>query len=133
MSPRRYKELQRRGIVRQQFYETNRPEMKLLGVLKYRGYAAYVYQNGKVMLDREYNENAISSASGNASFLVPAKDFIELSKKDKQELRNNPNVIVFNHNATWEQRVLEYLEKEGSPEEQEESKQLIKKLKEGNY
>ena len=107
--------------------------MKLLGVLKYRGYAAYVYQNGKVMLDREYNENAISSASGNASFLVPAKDFIELSKKDKQELRNNPNVIVFNHNATWEQRVLEYLEKEGSPEEQEESKQLIKKLKEGNY
>lgn len=133
MSPRRYKELQRRGIARQQFYETNRPEMKLLGVLKYRGYAAYVYQNGKVMLDREYNENAISSASGNASFLVPAKDFIELSKKDKQELRNNPNVIVFNHNATWEQRVLEYLEKEGSPEEQEESKQLIKKLKEGNY
>ena len=133
MTPSRYKELQRRGMMRQQFYERSNCQRKLQGVLKDHGYAAYIFPNGQVMLDREYNETAVSSASGNASFLVPAKDFLELSKMDKQELRSNPKVKAFNHNDTWEQRVSKYLDQQGTIEEQEEAKILIKKIKEGKY
>ena len=51
---------------------------------------------------------------------------------DKQELRSNPKVKAFNHNDTWEQRVSRYLDQQGTKEEQEEAKKLIKKIKEGN-
>ena len=51
---------------------------------------------------------------------------------DKQELRSNPKVKAFNHNYTWEQRVSKYLDQQGTKEEQEEAKKLIKKIKEGN-
>lgn len=130
-----YEEIERlrqKGERKRAFYETTPYLVKALGLRKYHGYIAYIYENGEVILDREYNENAPSTAMGDAIYNLKVADFETLSKYDKQILMKHPRVGRMNHTSTWESRVSKIIEREGTEEEKEESKQLVKRLKQKN-
>lgn len=122
--------LRQKGERKRAFYETTPYMVKALGLRRYHGYIAYIYDNGEVILDREYIPTAPSSATGDAIYNLKVMDFEELSKYDKQVLMHHPRVGRMNHTSTWEERVTKIIERPGTEDEKEEAKQLVKRLKE---
>ena len=118
------------GNRKQAFYSASPYVAKVIGLRKYHGYAGYIYENGEVILDREYNPSNLSSAKDNAIYNMKVADFEELSKCDKQILRKHPKVGHMNHNSNWEERVQLIIDKPASDESIEEVHSLIKRLKE---
>ncbi len=127
-----YEEIQRLkqiGAKKKTFYEGTPYIAKAVGLRKYRGYIAYIYPNGKVILDREYNEDNPKSAVDNAAYIIEAKDFEELSREEKPELIRNPKASRKYHTDTFEKRITAIIEREGTEQQQEEAKQLVHRLK----
>ncbi len=122
--------LRKIGQSKNDFYENSPYYAKVLGLLKYKGYIAYVYPNGEVLLDREYDENAVSSATGNAIYCFKAKDFKELSGHTKTFLQNDKRVTRIRHIPNWKTKATEIINREITEESKEEVKKLIKELKE---
>lgn len=118
------------GARKQAFYSTSPYIAKVIGLRKYHGYAGYIYENGEVILDREYNPTNLSSATDNAIYNMKARDFEELSKCDKQLLRGHPKVSHMNHSRKWEERVQLIIDQPSTEESREEVHQLVKRLKE---
>ena len=58
--------------------------------------------------------------------------FDMVSGLDKQKLKKHPQVGTMNHTDTWTTRAQELIDKKGTPEEQEQAKQLVKRLIEEN-
>ena len=124
--------LRQKGERKRTFYESTPYLVKAIGLRKYHGYIAYIYENGEVILDREYNQDRPTTAIGDAIYNLKVADFETLSKYDKQVLRKHPRVGIMNHTPTWEQRVKKIIDREATREEQYESKQLVKRLRERN-
>ena len=118
-----YEEIQRLrqlGEKKKTFYEGTPYIAKAVGLRKYRGYIAYIYANGKVILDREYNDDNPKSAVDNAAYIIDAKDFEELSREEKPELIKNPKASRKYHTDTFEARIKTIINKPGTEEQQEE-------------
>lgn len=128
MSQAQINHLRELGEERTRVYEQSNYLAKVMGKLKYKGYVAYIYPNGEVILDREYNRESISSASGNALFNMKAIDFEALSKLDKFTLTKDPKAKRIIHSKGWKEKVQEIISREGSEEEQIQAKELVKKL-----
>ena len=127
-----YEEIQRLrqlGEKKKTFYAGTPYIAKAVGLRKYRGYIAYIYANGKVILDREYNDDNPKSAVDNAAYIIDAKDFEELSRVEKPELIKNPKASRKYHTDTFETRIKAIINKPGTEEQQEEAKQLVHRLK----
>ena len=127
-----YEEIQRLrqlGEKKKTFYAGTPYIAKAVGLRKYRGYIAYIYANGKVILDREYNDDNPKSAVDNAAYIIEAKDFEELSREEKPELIKNPKASRKYHTDTFETRIKAIINKPGTEEQQEEAKQLVHRLK----
>ena len=127
-----YEEVQRLkniGAKKKTFYEATPYIAKAVGLRRYRGYVAYIYANGKVILDREYNEDNPKTAVENAAYIIEAKDFEELSREEKPALIRNPKATRKYHTDTFEQRIKSIISKEGTEEQQEEAKKLVHRLK----
>ncbi len=122
--------LHQKGIRKNTFYETTPYVIKALGLRKYHGYIAYVYENGEVILDREYAPETPKTAIGDAIYNLKVADFETLSKYDKQVLMKHPRVGRMNHTSTWEKRVSKVIYRKATEEEKEETKQLVKRLRE---
>ena len=124
------KKLEALGERKRTFYESSPYLAKVLGLRRYHGYVGYIYENGKVVLDREYISHHPSSASGDAIYIMNVSDFEELSRYDKQELIQDKRVKRMNHTATWEERLHMILDTEADSKTKEEARQLVKRLKE---
>ena len=124
--------LRKLGERKRTFYETTPYLVKAIGLRKYHGYIAYVYENGEVILDREYNPDNPHTAIDNAIYNLKVADFETLSRYDKQILMKHPRVGRMNHTPTWEKRVSKIIYREATEDERTESKQLVKRLKEKN-
>lgn len=122
--------LHQKGQRKRAFYESTPYLGKAIGLRKYNGYIAYIYENGEVILDREYIDYVPSTATGDAIYNLKVGDFETLSQLDKQILMKHPRVGRMNHTDTWEKRVSKVINRPATPTEQYESKQLIKRLKE---
>ncbi|MBR3211023.1 MAG: hypothetical protein IKF71_03690 [Bacilli bacterium] len=127
-----YLRLCEKGERKRAFYEGTPYLARVLGLEMYRGYIGYIYDNGEVILDTEYDPFKPATAEGNAVYNLKVGDFELLSQYDKQHLRKHPRVGVMNHSKTWEDRVSKIIDREALPQEIEASKQLIKRLKERN-
>ena len=88
-----------------------------------------LYPNGKVALDREYNDDKPKTAVDNAVYIINAKDFEELSRKEKPELIKDSRVQRKYHNDTFEKRMSLIINAEGTEKEQEEARQLVYRLR----
>ena len=117
------------GEKKRTFYETTPYLAKAIGLKKYHGYIAYIYENGRVVLDREYVEDSPSSALGDAIYVMKAIDFEYLSRLDKQILMHHPKVGRMVHSKTWTTRVQAVIDEETDFIEREDAKALIKRLK----
>lgn len=127
-----YSEIQRLrqiGERKKTFYEATPYIAKAVGLRKYRGYVAYIYANGKVILDREYNEDNPKSAIDNAAYIINAADFDDLSRQEKPSLMRNPKVMRKYHTKNFEPNITEIINKKGTQKEQEDAKQLVRRLK----
>ena len=122
--------LKEKGNTKQDFYKNTNYLAKVLGLLKNKGYVAYIYPNGEVLLEKEYDSLKPNSALGNAIYHMKARDFLSLSKLDKKELRKKKEVGRVIHSKNWIERIESIIEKEGIEEEQEDAKSLIKKFQE---
>ena len=121
--------LREKGNQKQAFYKNTNYLVKVLGLLKYKGYVAYVYPNGEVLLEKEYNDNSPHTALGNAIYLMKARHFDSLSKLDKKELRKKKEVTRIVHSKNWTDRINSIISKEGTEEEQQEAISLVKRFK----
>lgn len=117
------------GEKKTRYYEESGYYVRVLGKMKYKGYIAYIYPNGEVILDREYNSNSVSTASGNAIYHMKLSDFLILSGEDKTTLQNDSRVERIIHSKNWMERINKIIQREGSEEELEEVKQFVKKIK----
>ena len=117
------------GEERNDFYDNTNYSARANGLDKNLGYTAYIYPNGKVILDKEYDEKRTSTAIGNAIYVLTAINFEALSKLDKANLRKHPDVQRIVHSANWQERVQRIIDIEPTEESLEDTKKLIKRLK----
>ena len=120
------------GENKEAFYANTPYVEKVVGLLKYKGYVAYIYENGEILLDRQYNSLVPRTAKGNAIYRIQAKDFEELSGHTKTFLQNDERVERTIHSSKWEDRIQKIVSHEGTEESREDSKKLIKKLRDKN-
>lgn len=103
---------------------------KAIGLKKFKGYFAYIYPNGVVVLEKDFKEKYPSTAEG-AIYTMHAKDFELLSGIGKTDLIYNPLLIDHNyHNGDWQSKIDAYINQEGQEEDIEYAKTLIKRLEE---
>jgi len=124
------KRLRQKGQSKQAFYESTDYLAKAVGLLKYRGYCAFIYKNGKVVLDREYDTSHPKSATGDAIYIIDSVDFETLSKLDKATLKKQRNVQKINHTNNWQERIKKIISEETTKELEEAGNELIKLLRE---
>lgn len=123
-------ELRKKGSIKQSFYEQTPYLAKVHGLHKYQGYIGYIYPNGEVILEKEHNPDRPKSDRNNAIYNIKAINFEALSQLDKAKLKKCPGVKRIVHAGNWQKRVEDIIEREGTKEEQEQAKQLIKRIKE---
>lgn len=124
--------LRHAGEAKDDFYDKNKPLLKAYGRLKYKGYIAYIYPNGEVLLDTVYDERRPQGATGNAIYHIPARYFDMVSGLDKQALMRHPSAKKIVHAGDWQGRAQKVIDQEGTQEEQEQAKQLVKRIIEDN-
>ena len=129
MNSKEVKELQEIGRDKNSFYESTNYLAKVIGLGKYKGYIGYIYKNGQVILDMEYDEKRPHTAKGNAIYNISVCDFEELSKLNKQELQNHPQVKRYCHTKNWKEIISKIVENEATEIDEYNSNLLVKRLK----
>ena len=129
MSLEKLEKLRKKGKEKTDFFMNSPYSLKVYGKMKYKGYVAYIYPNGKVVLDTLYNDNYPSTAEGNAIYIVDASVFEIVTRLDKQDLKIHPLVTKINHTDTWRERTQKFIEEEGKEEDKKVANELIKKFK----
>lgn len=128
ISPEELERLRSVGEDKNNYYESTPYKIKAIGLKRYRGYVAYIYENGQVILDREFNIMHPRSAEGDAIYNIKSEDFESLSKENKKVLMKHPRVKRIVHTKTWQDKVDEIINREGTEEEKTSTKQLIKRM-----
>ena len=124
--------LREAGKAKDDFYGKNKPLLKAYGRLKYKGYIAYIYPNGEVLLDTVYDANRPSSAKDNAIYNIPARYFEMVSGLDKQVLMKHPQTKRLYHSGAWQERAQKIIDAEGTLEEQKQAEALVDRIIEDN-
>ena len=120
--------LRKVGEEKNEFYENTPYSMKAIGLHKNRGYVAYIYPNGEVLLDRIYDDKHPKTALGDAIYSMKASDFEELSRYDKSVLFHHSKVGRIIHSKSWKEKAMQIIEREGTSQEKEDAKILVKRL-----
>lgn len=107
------------------FYGKNEPLLKVYGVEEFKGYIAYIYKNGEVLLDT-------ITAKGNAIYHIPARYFEMVSGLDKQKLMKHPAAKRIIHAGNWQSRAQKVIDTEGTLEEQKQAQELVNRIIEDN-
>ena len=128
MSEEKVKELIAIGKEQTEFFMNTNYSAKAIGLKKFAGYFAYIYPNGVVVLDKDFREKYPTTAEG-AIYVMRARDFELLSGIGKTDLIKHPFLLGHKyHRGDWKTKINAYINPEGTKEEQEEAKQLIKKM-----
>jgi len=122
--------LKEAGEEKENFYLDNLPLLKVYGLLKHSGYVGYIYPNGEVLLDTEYDDEYPLRATGNAIYHMKSIYFDVVSRLDKTTLKNHPAVDRIVHAGNWQKRAQAIINREGTEEEKEQAKQLVKHIME---
>lgn len=117
------------GSEKQKFYDSSNYYVKAIGLKKYKGYIAYIYENGEVILDTLYNDEHPTTATGNAIYNLKISDFRALSRLDKKRLKKHENVKCIYHSGNWMDRVSKIINREATEEEKEATREYVHYLK----
>lgn len=91
---------------KKEFYGSTNPMFRVRGKKTFDGYIGYIYPNGKVVLDKFFDnvEKGII-AYGSAVYIMNLDDFYELSRYSKSELMRDKMCERFVHVGDWKERV----------------------------
>lgn len=114
-------------LEKKSLYESSDPYSILRGIKTFDGYYAYVYPNGKVILDK-YFENVSTGrlAKDNAIYVMDFVDFYELSHLSKSELIGHEKCFRIIHAGNWQEKVRNVISSDGNTDVSKCSQQLIK-------
>lgn len=117
------------GEEKTKFYKSLPDVLIITGLSGHRGYVARVYQNGEVIMDRSYNPDHPSTATGAAIHNFKIGDFETLYKLDTHELKNHPKTVWIPHRDGWEDKVREIVNREATKEDIEDLNKFMQKIK----
>ena len=116
------------------FYEENPyNKAKCLGKAKgisiNKGYTAYIYENGEILLDKIATSSNLISSFGNAIYNQNVYNFEKISKINKTTLRKNKICPFIIHDENWEKNAQKIIDIPTTEENKREAKKLVKRLK----
>jgi len=89
---------------------------KIVGKEKFAGYIGYIYANGLVAFEKLYENNLKKfSRKNNATYVMKFTNFAKFTRLTKQKIISyikntaNPEVKRFYHSASWERKLLNFL------------------------
>ena len=113
-------------VEKKELYGSTDPFFRIKGKDTFDGYVGFIYPNGKVVLDKFYENYEIGKvAEGQAIYVMDIEDFYKLSHFSKRELIADSRVKRIVHNGAWQDRVLEVI---NSGEQKHSTANEIKKL-----
>lgn len=93
-------------IEKKEFYDSTAPVCRVIGKNTFSGYVGHIYANGKVILDRFFeNDKTGRIADGHAIYVMDAMDFCKLSTLSKRELFHHPSCQRIIHAGDWKKKV----------------------------
>ena len=96
------------------------------------GYIGFIYSNGKVILDKFFDNEKIGKIAENkAIYIMNIEDFYRLSQFPRRILMRDSKVKRYYHNGSWQDRIISeaYSESDQIEKTGEELKGLVKKGK----
>ena len=91
---------------KKEFYEQTDSFFRIKWENTFYGYTGYIYPNGKVILDKFFeNTETVKVADGQAIYVMNFEDFARLSALPKSELIENPACRRIVHAGDWQRRV----------------------------
>lgn len=118
---------------KRKFFENSGYIYKIYGRNTFEGYVAYIYANGKVLMEKFYDDfaNCIPT-KGEAIYNVDVTTFEALSKLPKTVLIKDKQCKRIIHAGKWEEKGQKVIEQEPIPNAEEEIKKLILTIKKPN-
>lgn len=93
-------------IEKKEFYDSCDPFYRIKGRNTFDGYIGYIFTNGKVVLDKFYDDVANGRvADGHAIYVMNIDEFYELSQLSKSELIRNKMCKRYVHRGDWQGKV----------------------------
>lgn len=97
------------------FFSNSDYVIHIFGKDKFEGYEGYIYPNGIVLFEKLTTKRSISKNT--ALYVMDVRNFVELSKKNKQEIieiignNEEENLRRINHSKNWQVRALNVIDK----------------------
>lgn len=92
---------------KKELYDSSDPFFRVKGKETFDGYIGFVYPNGRVVLDKFYDDaDSGKLADGHAVYAMSIQDFYELSKLSKSEIIRNKLCHRYIHKGDWSDKVL---------------------------
>ncbi len=126
------KKLREIGQDKNNFYESTDYIAKVIGIGTCKGYVGYIYKNGEVILDREYDDSKPYTAQGNAIYSIRVEDFDTLTKLNKKALMKSKKAKKICHVNGWKDKIDSIIEREATDQDIESTNKLLRKLKRVN-
>jgi len=99
-------------VQKKNFYDQTDPYFRIKGKQTFDGYVGYIYSNALVILEKFYeNAEKVRIAKNEAVYVIPMKDFYELSQHSKSYLIANRLCRRVIHKGAWQERVLRLINK----------------------
>ena len=94
-------------IEKKELYDSSDPFFRVKGRDTFDGYIGFVYPNGRVVLDKFYDDADNGRlADGHAVYAMSIQEFYELSRLSKSEIIRNKLCNRYIHKGNWTDRVL---------------------------
>lgn len=94
-------------IEKKELYGRTTPFFRIKGKNTFDGYIGFIYPNGKVILDKFYdNEKSGKIAEDKAIYVMNIEDFYRLSQFPRRVLMKDSKVKRYYHNGSWQDRIL---------------------------
>ena len=93
-------------LEKKEFYDSCDPFFRIKGKNTFDGYIGYIFKNGKIILDKFYDDAENGKvADGHAIYVMNIDEFYELSRLSKSELIKNKLCTRYIHRGDWQDRV----------------------------
>lgn len=111
------------------FFDSSNPFCILKGKGAFSGYVGYCYSNGKIILDKYYeNDKKKKLAFGEAIYVMDLFNFYALSRMSKKQLISGNMCKRYYHRGDWKERVKQEIS-QGIAMQKSELNKRVTKLK----
>lgn len=112
---------------KKEVFDKSNPLYRIKGKKTFDGYIGYIYENGKVILEKFF-ENARTGrvSKGNAIYVMDIKELVILSKLSKTELIENELCNRIVHSGDWVEKVRAEINSNGTNTQKDVIEKILK-------